>query len=241
MASSYYTTNAIWESWNTSNSSDATVWGYWNRMTVTTNVSDNTWYVWNTENNDTAGTNDYCYDADNIIWGKWNVDVLGQQTLSPTKFSLKPQKRSRSDRKKASREYIRSLKQSKKQDRKAKIHAEEKRRAELKAQELLFDLIGEKQSEVFKDTGRLLVKGEKFDWLISKKGIAKEEYKHVMIQKVKKDKVIDLCVRIDSPVPPSDKVIAFALRAKYDEEAFEKTANTTRVNERQKLPECANF
>ena len=184
-------------------------------------------------------TNDYCYETDRAIWGSWNEQYTEYNTTIPITLSSEPRKRSRSDRKKPARDYIKGLKRKKKQSRRAKIQHEERRRAELKAQELLFDLIGEVQTKLFNDTGRLLVKGEKFDWLISKSGVS--DRAQVRIQKVKKDKIIDLCVRIDDPVPPSDRIITFALRAKYDEEAFEKTANNTRVNENQVIPECANF
>jgi hypothetical protein len=234
---SHYATNAAWDAWNDSDgtsTNDATVWSYWNRMTITADAGDNyVWYHWNTDQ--TVGTNDYDYENANIIWGQWNVEV----TPSVTPTVVAAPKRAKNESRRAIRRKHAELKRKLKENRKLRIAAEEKRRAESKAQELLFDLIGEVQAKLFKDTGRLLVKGNEFDWLISKSGIG--DGAHVRIQKVKKDKIIDLCVRVNDQVPPSDRVITFALRSKYDEEAFEKTANVTRVNENQKLPECANF
>jgi hypothetical protein len=230
---SYYSTNAAWDAWNNSDgttTNDATVWGYWNQLTITTDGADSQiWYHWNTDQ--TIGTHDY--EASNIIWNEWNTVV------TPTVGFPELPKKAKNESRRAIRRKHAETKKRLKHERKLRIAAEEKQRAENTAQELLFDLIGEEQSEVFQRTGRLLVKGGEFDWLITKTGEGEKAY--VKIQKVKKDKVIDLCVRVNDPVPPSDRVITFALRSKYDEEAFDKTANLTRVNENQKLPECANF
>jgi len=231
-----YSTNAAWDAWNDTSTNDTTVWGYWNQITITSDGSDNyVWYHWNTDQ--TVGT--YDYEATNIIWNQWNTVV------TPTVGFPELPKKAKNESRRAIRRKHAETKKRLKHERKLRIAAEEKQRAELKAQDLLFDLIGEEQAEAFQRTGRLFVKGVKFDWLVTKTGVGDKAY--VKIQKLKKDKVIDLCVRIDDPVPPSDRVIAFALRSKYDEEAFDKTANLTRIHDRTKtfedreLSECANF
>ena len=47
------------------------------------------------------------------------------------------------------------------------------------------DLIGEEQLEIYNETGRLLVHGHKYDYILQKDGFVK---------RVEKDKVVDLCI-----------------------------------------------
>jgi hypothetical protein len=92
--------------------------------------------------------------------------------------------------------------------------------ADKKARELVMDLLPEDQREVYEKTGRLLVKGNSYDWLIKKRG------RSVSIKKLTKDKVVDLCVyHTKGDLPADDRVVGFALAAKYSEEHLEKTAN----------------
>lgn len=94
----------------------------------------------------------------------------------------------------------------------------EKEEAEEVAMELLGDLIGDDQLKIYRETGRLLVHGEKHDWLIRKGGI---------IAKVEKDKLIDHCVHLRRrySFPPTDNVISLALRIKENESEVERIAN----------------
>lgn len=227
----YNAYNTIWSAWNdTSDTSTSanTVWGAWNMSTDGTNAT--VWTYWNTT---TANVIVYDNQYDNQIWTSWQ-EIPSYTYTDPVKV-----KKTRSQRKAINRQKQRLLKAELKRKRKLALVAQQKRQAELKAQELLFDLLGEKQTEVFRRTGRLFVQGEKFGWLISMLGEGETAW--VNIKKLKENKIIDLCVRIDDPVPPSDKVISFALRAKFDEESFNKTANHTRVSDKSKLEECANF
>lgn len=94
----------------------------------------------------------------------------------------------------------------------------EKEEAENVAMELLGDLIGDDQLEIYRKTGRLLVHGNKHDWLVRKGGI---------IAKVEKGKLIDHCVHLKNQYsyPPTDNVISLALRIKENERSVEQIAN----------------
>jgi hypothetical protein len=93
----------------------------------------------------------------------------------------------------------------------------EKEAAEVKAKELLLDLIGPEQLKVFEETGRLFVRGRNHDYIV------REGHKH--IRKITKDKVIDLCVHIPLSLPSTDNVIALKLALEADEDEVVRIAN----------------
>lgn len=103
-------------------------------------------------------------------------------------------------------------------EKKAERLRRKKEAAERKARELLFDLIGEKEFRVYKETGRVYVKGKKHDYIVQKTGY---------VQMIEKDKIVDLCIHLQDKysMPETDNVIALKLFAEADEEAFLKTAN----------------
>jgi len=111
----------------------------------------------------------------------------------------------------------------------------QKEQAEEVAQVLLGELIGGDQLERYAKTGRILVKGNKHDYLIYKTG---------KVQRVEKGKLVDLCVYTKEKItmPETDNVIGLALHIKSDEKDFNKTANASRPIPRPvNLPEAANF
>lgn len=110
-----------------------------------------------------------------------------------------------------------------------------KENAEEVAQILLGELIGEEQLAVYKETGRLLVKGKKHDYLVHKSG---------GVQRVEKDKIVDLCVHVQEKIliPPTDNVIGLSMYIKADEKDFNKVANASRPTPRPKeLALAANY
>ena len=110
-----------------------------------------------------------------------------------------------------------------------------RKQAEVKAKELLMDIIGEKELEVYEKTGRVLVKGRENDYIIRKGGI---------VQKVMKDKVQDICIHLRDryALPETDNVISLMLLAKADEEELDQIGNKHRLQPRpEEFPECANF
>jgi len=89
---------------------------------------------------------------------------------------------------------------------------------------LLASLIGIRQTKVYKKTGRLLVKGENFDYLIPEK-----DY----VTRIGKDKMESLCVGIAEKhrYHKIDNAIGLMLALKTDEENFNKKANVVRTIE----------
>lgn len=114
----------------------------------------------------------------------------------------------------------------------AKAVEDARKQAELTAQELLKDLITEEEMEVYMKTGRVLVKGNKHDYILTK------GYQADVI-KIEKGKVVDLkshnkkvkgisyCVHpVDqNKIPDTDKVIAMKIALESEEEAIMGRAN----------------
>jgi len=90
--------------------------------------------------------------------------------------------------------------------------------AEIKAQDLLKDFIGENELKIYNETGRLYVKGEKGEYIVRKGGT---------IQKIEGKNVIDFCVHLKdrSKYPPTDNVIALKLLLEEEESNVLKLAN----------------
>jgi len=111
----------------------------------------------------------------------------------------------------------------------------EKEEAEAIAHDLLEDLLDDNQLEIYKNTGRVLVKGRKHDYIVRRHGTT--------IKRVGKNKVQDLCCHLSYPyknqLPPTDDTIAKILAIKYDEEHFNKLANHHHIRNLNKLPEAA--
>ena len=108
-----------------------------------------------------------------------------------------------------------------------------KEEAEQKAKEMLLDLIGEEELRIYEDTGRILVHGREYDYLLERKG---------RVQRLEKDKLIDLCIHINNrwKYPETDNVVSLKLLAEADEKKFNELANVKRTYDRpEKLPECA--
>jgi hypothetical protein len=104
--------------------------------------------------------------------------------------------------------------------------------AELTAQELLKDLISEDEMEVYLKTGRVLVKGHKHDYILTKgyqADVVKVEKGKVIDLKNHKSKVkgVSYCVHpVDqNKIPDTDKVIAMKIALESEEESIMKRAN----------------
>ena len=139
----------------------------------------------------------------NVIWMDWN-----QGYITPVQPQI------------SNEEYQRQRAEYAKEQ-KARLDAlqAERDKAEATACDLLLDLIGEEQFAVYKETGRLLVKGREVDYLITREG--------GFVKRIEKDKVVDLCIHLaeQSVMPRTDSVIALKLFAEADEYAFNKKAN----------------
>jgi hypothetical protein len=193
----YYSTSAA--------SSDYT-WSQWIGPTsgcTTSSSSDYVWYSWTSSTADSSSTS--------AIWDSWVFSVSGNTYTVVDSYK----ERTAEEERKFQQELRREQEEYHKKYQKIE---EEKKAAEEKAKKLLFDLIGEDQSEIYNKTGQVLVKGKKYDYLVPKTGF---------IKRIEKDKVTNLCVHLRDrfSYPETDNVVAMMLAIKADEDWVNQLAN----------------
>jgi hypothetical protein len=191
-----------------STSTDTSTWTSWNDTSTSTAMSNSTyiWTSWVSSNNST--TSSTC--SNSSTWTNWNVEYT-------TRIIPERNQRSSTDQ----------------YEERRKKDAEKRKKAEENALNLLLDLIGEEQLKIYKETGRLFVKGNKYDYIIQKSGF---------IKRVEKDKITDLCVHLDNryKYPATDNVIAMKLAIESEEKAILKKANIHGSCKRpEQLPKAA--
>jgi len=150
------------------------------------------WYAWNYTDTTASSSSTNCYT---ITWNSWVT------THEETKLERK--KRERRER----REIRERLRRQREAD-----------KSEEKAKQLLMDLIGPDELKRYEASGRLFVKGKKYDYVI-------QRYGHV--KRIGKDKVTDLCVHLENRTkyPDTDNVIAMKLLIEHDEALVNRLAN----------------
>ena len=208
--------------------------------TVSTS-SDYIWVQWTTNSCTATTTSSYC---DNTTWSGWNATSTDATCADSTTVSTgesttvwvrwiggEPDYQHQQEEiETGHREYERLRQESQKR---ADDLKKKREKAEQKAKDLLLDLIGEEQLEIYNETGRLLVCGHKYDYIIQKEGFVK---------RIEKDKIVDLCIHLtnQSKYPDSDNVIALKLLAENNEEEFNRLANNHGEHERpEELLKCA--
>jgi hypothetical protein len=183
-------------------------WGNWTGSTSTISYSNSAWTTWTSAGTGTATST----TSDYYIWTTW-ADV------SEAQKETREQRRAREAQAKIEA-----------QERDAVIEA--RKQAELTAQKLLEDLLNAEEAEVYRETGRVLIKGQKHDYILTK------GYQTGVL-KIEKGKVIDLkshigrvrgrrlCVHpVDlSKLPDTDKVIAMKVALEAEEDRMLKLAN----------------
>lgn len=198
-------------------------WTYWvnSSGTTTATTSDETWDSWTYSSTDswTSSTT-----TTNSTWDYWVYEThstANEEKQSPS-ISLKVDRvseRMRANQAEINETWARILKEE----------------AELTAQALLEDLLDDNQLEVYRRTGRVLVKGRKHDYIIRKR--------EMTLKVLSKNEVVDLCCHLDykhkSEMPETDNTIAKLLAIKYDEDRFNKMANQHARHRLAKLPEAA--
>lgn len=192
-------------------SANSYIWYTWTSGTSSstdTSTDTFTWSNWNTESSSTSTAT--C----DTSWVTWNIQYRSTYTAR-----LKsPYERGDEERR------LKALRKKRKEDKKV---------AEEKALQLLLDLIGEDQLKIYKETGRLFVKGNKYDYIVQKSGF---------IKRVEKDKITDLCVHLDNryKYPDTDNVVALKLALETEEDVILNKANNHGYSKRpEKLPLAA--
>ena len=111
-------------------------------------------------------------------------------------------------------------------------YVDPKEKSEEVAKELLRELIGEEQARVYEETGRVLVHGKKYDYIIQKRGF---------IRRIEPGKIVDLCVHLEHrhAYPDTDNVISMLFMLKHRENDVLEMANEHYVHEGAEVPKCA--
>jgi hypothetical protein len=176
--------------------------------TSTDSYTNSIWNTWTSTDSITETSTAYTEGA----WGEWTQKIVYVPVPTPwvSEVNTAEQKRARSAQRRINRIS---------QEMKIAEEEERKRLAEVTAQELLEDLIGENELALYNETKRLVVKGRKYDYVIRKQG---------GVYKVEKGKVIDLCIHLKRQYkyPVTDNVIALKILIEADETEFLRTANS---------------
>ena len=261
------TTNGdyVWNTWTSSTASTgdsyyyntADVWSNWSSPTSTSTIHDNTsrgqiWYQWSNDHEKASkkftiytdsGERDYT-----AVWTTW---ISNEECATPERFgAVQDTIREQINKAKA------SIPEPSTEERRArrtqgdlqlvwnKVLADEReqerKEAELTAQDLLLDIIGKDALQRYKDTDRLFVKGEKFDYVLSKgRGVHRIE-KDKVVDFLEKKKAIGqfICIhpKQNYNYPETDNVITLKLWIENNEDQFLKIGNLHKGTE-----EIANF
>jgi len=204
-----YSTDSAWTDWSgTCTASSGTVWVTWtsDNSGTTSTAADGTWKYW-TSQETIYGT--VTISGENV-WTSWETQAA----------ETREQKRARLAQDAINAEKIKDVEANRKA-------------AELTAQELLKDLISEDEMKTYLKTGRIIVRGNKHDYILAKGYQAK-------VVKVPKGKIVDLssyrgkvdgvdyCVHpIDQhKLPDTDKIIAMKVALESEEDRIMKMANS---------------
>jgi len=192
-----------------SSTTDGGTWSSWvgtDTATTATGSTSGTWYTWiRCDSTATSGTS-----TGDTTWVRWTT-AAEIHDRNYGEGSIDRQEEQRRYRAGAAQEALERRER-------AATQQKEKEKAEIRAKDLLLDLIGEKELAVYNETGRLFVKGKKFDYIIQKSGF---------IKKISKEKITDLCVHLNNrySFPETDNVIAMKLAIESDESGLLKLAN----------------
>jgi len=201
--SNYYVSTAGDSTWSTWTSTSSNC----------TSTVDSAWYTWTATGNTSTSSA--------TTWTSWNTDNVYRvvETYRPSQEEMELRR-------------IQAQQQAAERIKREAEREAQRKAAELKANELLQDLIGEDQLKIYLETGRLLVKGNRNDYLFEKTGL---------VTRVEKDKLVDLCIHIADrlSVPQTDNVVALKLLAEADDYAFDKMANVVRTRPIAVLPMAA--
>ena len=213
MATVTYTTSNAWSDWNTSSN-------YY----YSDSSADETWATWTTNITPVTTGGTATYVSGDEVWQIWvdscevQMDATGEGvTYVQTGRVYSRQVIERTHAQKMQEKINAAWLQVEAEERKR-----EKEEAELTAQKLLMDIISEEQMEEYQQTGNLVVKGRKYDYVLRKNGA---------VYRVDKGKVHSLCIHLKdrNVYPDSDNVIALKLAIDSNERRFNKEANASDV------------
>ena len=202
---------------------DYSPWQHWTSSTTATYTStgtDEVWYSWVCDDSSSTDASTTC--SSETVWQSWTREYT--IAACPNYGSKKSHKEIQARLRYQNQAEINKIWQN--------LKSQE---AELTAQTLLEDLLDDNQLKIYRETGRVLVKGRRHDYIVRKS--------RTTIKKLNKNKVIDMCCHLDyrhkRTMPETDNTIAKLLAIKYDEKRFNKLANFSNERELDELPAAA--
>lgn len=187
---------------------------------TSTSTADSAWSSWNTDYHTTGGTTST--SGNNTVWYTWSDTYQASTTYTTTSTSDDTWD-SWNDTYESECivcEDATPINIPAPSVQRYKEFEEKRKKAEAKAVELLEVLLGKEQTKIYIETGRVFLKGKKFDYHIVKQD-------GFNIRKIEKDKVTDLCIHLrnKSECPPTDNVVALLLALQDDEDGVLEMAN----------------
>jgi len=208
-------------------------WAYWVNGYNDSTDSSTTGDAWNNWASESSGTTTAIDTSEYIgnAWKGWASDIVyeteGGRIISMGNHKVHTPKKSTEQLRaeKAQRELEQIWR-----DWLIKLQNEEKERAEVTAQELLEQLIGEKEFAHYQKHGELLVRGRSKDYILRQMG---------GVIRLEKDKVHSLCIHLNNQYkyPRTDNVIALKLAIDGDERKFNRQANASTIHNSAKIKE----
>jgi len=201
------------------------IWTTWTDTTTNTTATCSTGsnLVWDSWNNGTPITST---GSNETIWFTWVSDSTDSTSHEPSYQPVRiyqEQDFEEMQRQREQREAERVEREIR-----AQILADEKEKAEVKAKDLLLDLIGKDELALYEETGHLFVKGSKNNYIIRRGG---------GIIKFNERNISELCFHLSNryKFPDTDNVIAVKLAIEAMEDWVLGEANESRL--RQRTPE----
>jgi hypothetical protein len=216
---------------------DETVWVVWSSTSANSGTcasTDTAWTSWTYPDSTSTGTT-YSSTSNNV-WITWATEprYVSFRSYEVPRLNTEDYRRQQAELRRQEEERQRAYREEQQRvEEEARQKREALKIAEVKANELLQDLIGEEQLKIYLETGRLLVKGSNFDYMLQRDG---------KVTRIEQDKMIDLCIHLRDQwqVPPTDNVIALKLLAEADDYKFNQLANVVKERTRPfELPRAA--
>jgi len=209
----------------------ASVWVYWidgGTTTGSTASSSATWGYWC--DNVTSHTSSATFISAEDCWSYWTSGYVSYQAGGDVTLEAAPAPPETDEQREArlERERQRAEEDRLRAEQAHREFAEAQRKkaaAEVTAQELLEQLLTPEEFALYREHGRVLVKGRDADYLLTK-GTGH-------IRRIQKGKVEDLCLHIrdKTEYAPSDNVIGMKLYIEAKEREFNQRAKNWGVKE----------
>lgn len=214
-----------WDYWTSHDSSASTtcsssVWTTWTGATYSY-----IWTEWTTARSGTSSSTNYCTTSNDITWYTW-TQKQSNWTDRVEEVFPRVQEATKRDRARERQLLNQTAIRNWFYEEQKKEQEEARKLAEDKAQILLEELIGKEEMAIYKETGRILVKGRHdHDFIVRKDATTIILPKNKVVSLRGSIKARSSCIILKEHTPPTDKVIGLKLALENDEKATLKVGN----------------